>query len=699
MRILQRSSRRLGFPELLWREHIQNTTRELLSQHDLRWSRMSRAEWLQRKARWRRFIEDRLAPSLQRFRIPIAARLLDEKKYPDFRLRNYIFESLPGWTVGLNLFLPHGPGPFIPVLCPCGHGPKWQDDHQIPPQILARNGFAAALFDMPMFGEKHRHNNHFIQGAQCALLGIWSNFFFLIDALRTADMLETLPDMDFSHGMGVTGVSGGGFATLFLAQLDKRVSVIAPVCSTAPFTGHVIEGLYTGCPENFMTGQALEGFNYHHLVAMAAPRPCLVVGGTQDSLFRKPLVEKTFHETRQIYALEGVPDRLALFFDHCPHKYTARMAMETARWMRRWLMDDRTVKPARQAAASERRLVELLPESDLNCGTALETEGMLDFIRREVARTHRQRRPGTTNRFLSAFLKLKPTSFSIERVSNPGPWGHAGLRRTILHPKNSIPIPILTLTCLPSRSFRAKAGTSASPGSVIAFSDEGKFVPLQATDSTGSRQARGFFNMKETIHSADLPGFGELKPEPTDYDMYGWCSVDRVLCDLLTLCADSAIAQQTRSAWCVLDFALRNRPASHSAAVYGHGEAAVPALLAGLIHPGVRQIILDSFLFSFELLAADEHPAWSRYLYWPDVLRHFDIPELIRARTDRQFLLINPCNAQRQPLSKTAIARPLRGDLSHIAWHVDSAMSFPHSIIAKWLTPGVASSDAGKRRS
>ncbi|MBI2438516.1 MAG: hypothetical protein HYV36_06870 [Lentisphaerae bacterium] len=682
MRILQRSSRGIGFPELLWREHIQLATRRRLARYDRRWRRMSRSEWLAVKARWQQFVGRSLSASPGFFRGTVNGRLLGEKNYADFRVRNYVFESFPGWKVGLNLFLPPGAGPFVPVLCLCGHGPKWQDDHQIPPQVLARNGFAAALFDMPMFGEKPLHNNHFVQGAQSAMVGIWSNLFFVNDALRTADFLETLPDIDFSRGMGVTGVSGGGFATLFLAQIDKRVSVVAPVCCTAPFTGHVIEGLYTGCPENFMTGQALEGFNFHHLVAMASPRPCLVIGGAQDSLFRKRLVEQAFRAARRCYALEGVPDRIALFFDNCPHKYTERMASETARWMRRWLRNDsRMRRPARSVINLPR--VEVLPEADLNCGTAGNTIGMLDVVRREVARTHRQRRPRTTNRFLAAFLKLKEPScparapaFSTEKIPNPGPWGYAGLQRTVLHLKKFVPVPVLTLTC-----------SSAAPGALIAFSDAGKFMPLKSE--------RGFFNMRQALHSADLPGFGELKPEPTDYDMYSWCAVDRVLCDLLTLCADSAIAQQTRAALSVLRFALRRQGASEPVAVYGCGEAALPALLAGLVQPGVKQIILDSFLFSFEMLATDELPSWSRYLYLPDVLRHFDIPELIRARPDRQFLLLNPCDARKRPLPEVIVARMLKRAQRHVAWHVDEGLSFPHALITQWLSRTEGSPKAG----
>ncbi len=283
---------------LAWREQAQAKARALLRSRRDRLAGASLAEWQAVKTEWRAFVLDRCAAAFEYAGQPIEARLLTETTYDGFRVQNIAFESMPGWQVGLNLFLPLKDGPYVPVICPCGHGPKWQDDHQIPPQVLARHGFAAALFDMPMFGEKAHHNDHFIQGSQAGMLGMWSNAFFLVDALRTADYLQTRADIDFSRGMGVTGVSGGGVATMYLGIVDPRVRAMAPVCSVVPFGGHLVEGLYTGCPENYMNGQAALGLDLDHLVCLAAPLPCLVIGGDEDELFRPAQVRAAFEQAQ-----------------------------------------------------------------------------------------------------------------------------------------------------------------------------------------------------------------------------------------------------------------------------------------------------------------------------------------------------------------------------------------------------------------
>ncbi len=105
--------------------------------------------------------------------------------------------------------------------------------------------------------------------------------------------------------------------------------------------------------------------------------------------------------------------------------------------------------------------------------------------------------------------------------------------------------------------------------------------------------------------------------------------------------------------------------------MYGRGEAALPALFAGLLHPRVSHIALDSFLCSFESLATGRAPAWRRYQYLPDVLTHFDLPQLFRRRTDKRFLLANPLDADKQRLDEMDALRLYGLDNPHIAVHVE----------------------------
>ena len=653
---------------LAWRELTQSRISALLSQGRHSVENIDLPDWQALKTRWRTYLLEQFRGLRQFTGMPIQAQVLKERRYNGFRLLNIMFESLPGpfiadgapgWQVGLNLFLPLDEGIYTPVICPCGHGPKWQADHQIPPQILARQGFAAALFDMPMFGEKAFHNDHFIQGSQLGMAGIWSNLFFLLDAIRTADYLQTRADIDFSRGMGVTGVSGGGFATLFMALLDDRTQAIAPVCSVAPMGGHIIEGMYTGCPENFLYDQASIGMDFDHLLCLASPLPCLIVGGTQDDLFRPEQVTQSFEQARKIYALEqaGSDDRLDIYFEDSPHRYTPGMALRVARWMRRWLLND---PEARIDDITEATAVELVPQADLDCGSADLTSGMLDFVRGEIARLRLTRRWEATDVNIQALLHLKrklsdsPAQEQpiVEQIS-AAKWGYPALRQYILHLEGDLSLPVV------EAQF-----PEARPGTAVCFSDSEKTRLLY--------QNGGLFGLHSQVFAADLRGFGELEPKPTDYDLYSWCGIDRALADLVQLCGETVIGQQTGDALRVLAWIDAGRnPGASQALVYGRGEAALPALFAGLLYPQVKQIVLDSFLCSFEALATAPAPLWQRYAYLPGILQHSDLPELLAKCHDKRLLLINPRDAMKQRLDQEAALRLYGSDSSHISVNVD----------------------------
>lgn len=620
LRVLKYSGKAAYDGGRLWREATQSRLRQMLASQVSAGGRTTLEDWSDRKRRWKAFVDHGLACVREVPRPAIEPKSIREDAHDGFRVQRIVFDAVPGWTVGLSLFLPEGPGPYVPVLCPCGHGPKWLSDHQVPPQVLARNGFAAALFDMPMFGERSRGNDHFVQGPQSLMTGLPSLYYFLVDIVRVTDYLASRSDMSPGCGVGVTGVSGGGLATLYMPLVDPRVKAIAPVCCLTSLGAHLLEGLYTGCQENYLEGQAAQGFDLPHLLCVGSPTPCLVMGGTEDELFRRASVERAFAEVKAIYALEGVADNLKLHMEPCGHSYTAGMAAQAVRWFRRWL-------PSRAGDAVV-DTVTPLDEKDLNCGTADATTSMLQETASRAARLRSTRRPRAANEDLVGLLRVTvPVSgVEVEQVTAPTAWGPRGLSRAILHADGDLPVPVVEWVT-----------PSAPAGGVAAFGDAGTLDVL--------RQVGGLGAMRQRMVAADIRGYGELAPEASDYDLYSWCGVDRALGDLLLLLGDTALGQQTRDALRVLDYALSRGVAADELILYGRGGAALPALFAGIVHPQVKWIVTDSALCSLESLAAAEGPVWNRYHFLPRVLEAIDLPELLKARSDKEFLVIAPCDA------------------------------------------------------
>jgi dienelactone hydrolase len=655
-------------PGYAWRRVTQERIRRLLEADPLSRTDLTLTEWREIGSRRRELIRRSLAAIIERDRAAVTVTLLEASSAPvaereGFRLERIVITATDGVQVGVDLFLPTTPGPYVPVICPCGHGPKWLPEHQIPPQVLARRGHAAALFDMPMFGEKRRGSDHFVQGAQLAMAGRWSNELFLIDALRAADYLESRDDVTFAHGMGVTGVSGGGIATQYLAVIDERVRAIAPACSTAPLGSYMIDGLYTGCPETILIGQAALGMDSDDLLCLAAPLPCLVHSGRKDNLFTPDVVAAAVEKARRIYRLEGAEERFDWYEEDVPHTYTATMAARTADWFDRALCGA-TLNRAAPAATSATihefaSEVSLLSEAALDCGTTDTTATMLDLVRLETARLATARL-GTGRReaahrdtakdagggrddaatLVRAVLRIgdgDDRPLRVEEIAPASRWGAPGLRHRVVVTNDGIELPLVEVGC-----------PGAAKGVLVCF-PEGR--PMEAIG-----QRSGLYGTRETIVSASIRGFGSLEPEPTDYDLYAWCSVDRAISDLMLLCGETALGRQSSDAIAVIE-AIAAEDRSKEIFVVGTGEAALPALFASILHPAVNAVELRGMLASFSLLAEEQTPAFRRYSFVPDVLTAFDLPELVHRVAPLVVRIVDPVDARKRAVDDATAKR------------------------------------------
>ena len=661
MHLISRSKKAGIQPELLWRNQIQSRLSDTLSGFQHRIHDLPPAEWQSVKRQWKKLIQDAFVAPVLEWRGIVKIKKITEHSFPDYTIENFALTAFDGWVIGLNLYRPaHFTVPLTPILCPCGHGPKWVDDHQLPPQVLAKAGFAAALFDMPMFGERENHNDHFIQGTQAAMTGLWSNFFFLVDLIRVADYLETRPDMDFSRGIGVTGVSGGGLSTIFIPAIDPRVRCIAPTCCVVSARDHLISGLYTGCVENYIRGQIAVGMDLHLVLAVHSPLPCLVNAGRQDDLFKEPAIQSAFQDLENIYQREGCPDRIRLFFDECPHKYTPRMAAQTVEWMRRWLRNDPTPFPV--------PATDILDEKILNCQTASLTLGMKDYIERQCKELADKRAADSSSESIGQWLQPPASQpVEVELIPPRTQWGAPNLHRFILHRPDDLPIPSLVV----------RRETSACK-ILVGCTDQGKLSLVAG--------ATGFFGLSAChLVSADLRGFGELQPEPTDYEVYPWCRIDRVLVDLLGMNGELAVAQQVGDLQTVLRALAQLVESTGDITLYGQGEAALPVLLAGLLAPSIKNIVLNQFPAALESLATHSQPAWTHYQMPAGVLQQFDIPDWIRQRTDKRFLLINPCDARKKVLPESEAARIIGNDLPHVQLAFNPLDESPEGFISAWM--------------
>ena len=89
--------------------------------------------------------------------------------------------------------------------------------------------------------------------------------------------------------VGITGASGGGYNTWITAALDDRIAAAVPVVGTSEFAEqiHVCRPLdwYHAAEHCHFVPGLIRYANNHELLAMAAPKPVLIIAASQDQSF------------------------------------------------------------------------------------------------------------------------------------------------------------------------------------------------------------------------------------------------------------------------------------------------------------------------------------------------------------------------------------------------------------------------------
>src|SRR5207237_4970230 len=103
---------------------------------------------------------------------------------------------------------------------------------------FAKHGIMALNLEWLSFGELRAEGNQHWYGAHLDLVGANALGIFLLEMRRGLDYLCGHPSVDHNR-VGVTGLSGGGWQTIFLGALDERVKVALPVAGYSSTTTKV----------------------------------------------------------------------------------------------------------------------------------------------------------------------------------------------------------------------------------------------------------------------------------------------------------------------------------------------------------------------------------------------------------------------------------------------------------------------------
>jgi hypothetical protein len=243
-----------------------------------------------------------------------------------YRIKRLRYEVIPGLWIPALLYEPEKLIGKVPVILNTnGHeGTGVANDYiQIRCINEAKKGALALNFEWLGMGQLKTDGFNHYRSNQLDLTGTNGVALHYLSQKRGLDILLAHPNADPSR-VAVTGLSGGGWQTIFISSLDPRVTIATPVAGYSSFvTRSQFPDPDLGDSEQTPVDLASIA-DYATLTAMRAPRPTMISNNAFDSCcFRgdyanAPLI----WAARPYFALYNAADKLTAHINFDPgHNY------------------------------------------------------------------------------------------------------------------------------------------------------------------------------------------------------------------------------------------------------------------------------------------------------------------------------------------------------------------------------------------
>jgi len=306
-------------------------------------------------------------------RTPLKAKITGVLDFQQIQIEKVHFQSKPGLYVTGNLYRPaQVEGKLPAILYVCGHSGRGRDGNKAAFQHhgvwFANHGYVCLIIDTLQLGEiagihhgTYNKDRWWWQSAGYTPAGVecWNG-------VRALDYLVSRSDVD-PEKLAVTGISGGGAATFWIAAADDRVKVCVPVSGMSDLQSYVDDKVCNGhCDCMFLYNSYR--WEWTTIAALIAPRPMLFENSGYDSIFPMPANERIRTRLAQIYGwYEKKPGEL---FDigvtPGGHFDNVELRLMAYRWINRHLKSDNAEVSEPQQQPIEGKQLRVFPEdSDL----------------------------------------------------------------------------------------------------------------------------------------------------------------------------------------------------------------------------------------------------------------------------------------------------------------------------------------------
>ncbi len=296
----------------------------------------TKAKWQQRQLKARNILTEIIGPFPDK--TPLNARIAGAVQKQGYRIEKIIYESLPSYYVTACLFLPDNRNAKTPAVIYCsGHTDNGFRSlvYQHVILNLVKKGFIVFAFDPSGQGERLQYFDpaigesriggptleHSYPGAQCFITGSSLAYYMIWDGIRAVDYLLTRPEVDAGR-IGITGRSGGGTQSSYIAACDDRIYAAAPECYITSFKRLLESSGPQDAEQNFYNG-IVNGIDHADLLEVRAPKPALLLTTSRD-FFSIQGARETAAEVKKAYRLLGEPDHFSMVEDDAPHESTLK---------------------------------------------------------------------------------------------------------------------------------------------------------------------------------------------------------------------------------------------------------------------------------------------------------------------------------------------------------------------------------------
>ncbi|MDZ7718369.1 MAG: acetylxylan esterase [Balneolaceae bacterium] len=318
--------------------HVANQAYQILEEREKEVSGLKNlSEWQERQIEVRRILSNIVGPFPKK--TPLNARIQRTVQKDTYKVEHIVFESQPDFFVTSSLFIPSGLTEKAPVVIyVSGHTAEGYRSETYQHKILnlVEKNFIVFAFDPVGQGERLEYNHadsetpssfrspaggHSYSGVQGFITGNPQSRIMIWDGIRAVDYLLTRDEVDPDR-IGITGRSGGGTQSAYIAAFDDRIYAAAPEAYITNFT-RLLQSIGPQDSEQNFSGGIANGINHADLLAVRAPKPALMITTTED-FFSIQGARETANEVSKIYSAYGEVNHFQMVEDFGEHGSTEK---------------------------------------------------------------------------------------------------------------------------------------------------------------------------------------------------------------------------------------------------------------------------------------------------------------------------------------------------------------------------------------